>query len=795
MASGLLSGYSVVTAAVWPAFIFFGARVPRRSAAVEANRYHSSPYRKFMVSNSPIGASLEAILSSYVATRTSLPFSKSGEVPRAFEQLTSLLTQSEVLRRHPNIRVSWSIGKGNWANVPWVALLDSRETNTTQHGVYAVYLFRRDMSGVYLTFNQGVTEPKKRLGDTKGRRFLAENADELRKGCRSLADAGFSLDNNIDLRVDAGVGADYEGSTIAYKLYSQGRVPSDQELLRDLHAVVKAYDNYLLRREHREPQHWIFQSNPKIWDLPGALQATQEFTFTVRQHKDRIHVGDEVFLWEAGKTAGIVAVATVLTEPVEMAADPVSDRFNRDLAHPFGVETRVQLRVESILPKRVFREQIQEEARLAKLSILRAPTGTNFPVTFDEAQVLHKMIRDAGGLQKYSQSNQPEVTPILDLNAIHASFSEGLKKSHISFGSRHEEVTRAFVASLATKRFVILTGLSGSGKTQIGLRFGEWLGRDRSLVVPVRPDWTGAEAVFGFEDALQATVDGRRAWHTTAVLQFMLRAAQDRNHPYLLLLDEMNLAHVERYFADVLSGMESGVNCIPNLRQEADGSWRLVPNEASLLCFPDNLFIVGTVNIDETTYMFSPKVLDRANTMEFRVESSELTTEARKPNPCLEGPSNLVCGFLEISRDTSWHLTHPATDLAAFANHFRSVHELLNDGGFEFGHRVFYEAVRFASMLESAGDPALENALDLQILQKVLPRLHGSRRRLEPTLCALGQFCLELKKATEKTNQPSQLLFDPLAPTNLHPRLPRSFEKIRRMTRNLRANQFASFTE
>ena len=601
------------------------------------------PIIEFMAANSPIGDALEEILSSYSEAQKTLPFSQSGELRDTFRHLQSLLTESEVLQRHLTVQVSWSIGKGNWAHVPWVALLDFRETNSTQHGVYAVYLFRRDMSGVYLTFNQGVTEPKRRLGDTKGRRFLAENASELRKACHSLAAAGFSLDNNIDLRVNAGVGADYEGSTIAYKLYSREELPSDQELLRDLDAVLTTYDEYLQG------------------DLQGKL----------------LHI-------------------------------------------------------------------------------------------------------------------QNEVIPTFDLREIHASFSDRLRQSHISFGQRHAEVTRAFVASLATKRFVILTGLSGSGKTQIGLRFGEWLGSERLRIVPVRPDWTGTEAVFGFEDALQATINGRRAWHTTAPLQFILRAAQDLNQPYLLLLDEMNLAHVERYFADVLSGMESGAACVPNLRQEADGCWRLVPNEPPLLPFPDNLFIVGTVNVDETTYMFSPKVLDRANTLEFRVDSSELMTEARKPESCPEGSPELVRGFLEISRDSSWHLTRPATGLEQFADHLRHVHQLLNDGGFEFGHRVFYEAVRFASMLESAGDPALESALDLQILQKVLPRLHGSRRRLEPTLCALGQFCLELKR---KTSQSSQLPFDPLAPTNLQPLLPRSFEKIRRMTRNLRANQFASFTE
>ena len=94
----------------------------------------------------------------------------------------------------------------------------------------------------------------------------------------------------------------------------------------------------------------------------------------------------------------------------------------------------------------------------------------------------------------------------------------------------------------------------------------------------------------------------------------------------MLVLDEMNLAHVERYFADVISGMESGEPCVPNLVREEgeDGLWRQDPDEPEV-SFPPNLFIAGTVNVDETTYMFSPRSRP-GNTMEFVVESSDLSS-------------------------------------------------------------------------------------------------------------------------------------------------------------------------
>lgn len=580
----------------------------------------------------------EGILSKYSSAKMTESFGRQNEICGYFESLHRAFETSEVLTRRPRVKTAWSVGRGNWAEVPWISFLDERETDTTQRGVYCVFLFRQDMSGVYLTFNQGVTQPLKEHGRAEGKRILRSRAEDLRQYCDRLQQNSFTLDDKIDLRSDRGLGSDYEDSTVAYKLYEKDRVPSDAEILADLEGILQAYQKYVESR-----------------------------------------------------TGG-------------------------------------------------------EEARK-------------------------------------------------DLSAIQASFSEALRLSNISFGSRHEEVVRSFIASLATKRFVILTGLSGSGKTQIAIKLGEWLGNDRLFVVPVRPDWTGSEAIFGYEDALlPCSPDGRRAWYVPEVLKFMLKAARDPESPYLLVLDEMNLAHVERYFADVLSGMESMHPCLPNIYLEGQ-NWRSVPGGKDRLLYPSNLFIVGTVNVDETTYMFSPKVLDRANTLEFRVHTTDLSAEAKKPARCEPGDLSLIRGFRAIAEDEAWHLEQPLTQLDSFLDHLRDLHSLLSGSGFEFGHRAFYETVRFAAMHEAAGDDDPEHALDLQVMQKVLPRLHGSRRRLEPILCALGKFCFDLTFEPVSEGAGVTARFNPLASPQGKPRPPISFDKIRRMTQSLRANQFVSFTE
>ena len=133
-------------------------------------------------------------------------------------------------------------------------------------------------------------------------------------------------------------------------------------------------------------------------------------------------------------------------------------------------------------------------------------------------------------------------------------------------------------------------------------------------------DWTNREPLLGYPNALEAN---KYVTPENGVLDLINRARIDETKPYFLILDEMNLSHVERYFADFLSTMESGdaipLHTIDSEEARAGG----IPKQIKL---PNNLFIIGTVNIDETTYMFSPKVLDRANTIEFRLTETDLKT-------------------------------------------------------------------------------------------------------------------------------------------------------------------------
>ncbi|OBA78148.1 hypothetical protein A9W99_04110 [Mycobacterium sp. 1164966.3] len=358
-------------------------------------------------------------------------------------------------------------------------------------------------------------------------------------------------------------------------------------------------------------------------------------------------------------------------------------------------------------------------------------------------------------------------------------FANAVEASGLRFPAG-SNLVRSFLSSLLAKPFAILTGLAGSGKTQLAMRLGEWFGTDehgrhRHVVVPVRPDWTGPESIFGYEDALRKSASGAPVWFVPEAFEFVLRAANDPEHPYLLILDEMNLAHVERYFSDFLSGVESRRPVLPDLvLDENSRQWVLRDVEAQRLPLPRNLFVVGTVNVDETTYMFSPKVLDRASTFEFRVTSDDLDPELQRPIAAPAGEDQRVRAFASLAESDDWQREHPHPARAEIVSTLREAHVILAGANQEFGHRTLYEILRFCAFFAATGDTDVDTALDLAMMQKILPKVHGSRRRVEPVLTELDALAVGAGPA---------------------PRLPITHHKIVRMIESVRANQFVSFAE
>jgi len=296
---------------------------------------------------------------------------------------------------------------------------------------------------------------------------------------------------------------------------------------------------------------------------------------------------------------------------------------------------------------------------------------------------------------------------------------------------------------------------------------------DNYVIVPVGANWTENRNVVGYYNVLT------KSYQHTPSLDLLLKAeskVKDKK-PYFLILDEMNLSHVERYFSDFLSAMESN-KPIPLHRNSDEDKEKEVPENIKI---PDNVFIIGTVNIDETTYMFSPKVLDRANVLEFKTFEDISITNYIKNNiiemefegdvDYLENPlsdvdirENILTIVNDDFKDVKYenyskNMNESHTDENGIIRECSVLEELtielnrlnnyLKDSGFGFGYRTVNEILAFMVVAwKYEYKPNIWNNwrryFDSQILQKILPKLHGSQIVLEETLNNLLICCLNL---------------------------------------------------
>lgn len=334
------------------------------------------------------------------------------------------------------------------------------------------------------------------------------------------------------------------------------------------------------------------------------------------------------------------------------------------------------------------------------------------------------------GIEQYLKEGEEEVQEL--------SIKDSMKliKEYIASKgfSYDDELIENFYLSLKSKPFVILAGTSGTGKTRLVRLFAEAIGANYKLV-SVRPDWSDSSDLFGHVNLKGEFVPG-------AIIDYIHEAAKPENinTSYFLCLDEMNLARVEYYLSDFLSIIET--------RHREDG--HVVTDEIILdkaaadtygkVVLPENLYVIGTVNMDETTFPFSKKVLDRANTIEFSYvdlvpDFSEIPeeTEAHK---CRN--SFLKTDYITLMSDIDVEDRQFVSDICI---ELQAINKILQGAQAHVGYRVRDEIVFYMLNNKKAELLDMDLAFDNEIMQKILPRIQGSSASIKDMLCELYKKC------------------------------------------------------
>ena len=421
------------------------------------------------------------------------------------------------------------------------------------------------------------------------------------------------------------------------------------------------------------------------------------------------------------------------------------------------------------------------------------------------------------GARYYIWSTNRHFRNYLEIISI-SDFFGNVRQQHnrvLSVASATSEFNKDYLRAMRTKPFLLLAGISGTGKSRIVKQMAFDSCQDNAVLrsdltspgnyclIEVKPNWHDSTELLGYESKI-----GGAHYQLTPFVKFLAKAMLHPTVPFFVCLDEMNLAPVEQYFAEFLSVLESRTKIDghivsePLIKAEIFRKYNMEQTLFSLeeaataynntnvtveltppygkeievyntlkekgLRIPENVIVIGTVNMDETTHQFSRKVIDRAMTIEMNLpegdpfmdffnNSSELAYRSNPTSPSLylatETQASEVVKALAADNDekTEWL----KGEVAAFLTNLNCA---LDGTPFKVAYRVQNELMLYFYQLWLEDKTAhwhdiLNTAADQILMMKVLPRIEGDEELLENPLKKLTSFCEQYSNASKKIKE------------------------------------------
>lgn len=515
---------------------------------------------------------LGTILRTYQQARSEVSFGGENQVSEVFRVLREAVEGIPTVAGNQYLKVVASYGKGNWATIPWLSILDRRETTTTQRGIYVVYLFSEAGDGVYLTLAQGVTELES-LHRKEAVRKLNERADGVRALIPSLAGAGFDFSAGINLRSKSSKARMYEASTIASKYYGVDELPSDESLIADLDAALRAYGAVVDAHKGRVASGlegrvalvgtWgtisrDFSSVRESIDSNGGWASG--WTFRLREGvRDELSRGFTLYI--NGGRRQIVARARVGALRCAPSADGMANPWpslpgTQDEGNRFNDSAngayKTWLKIEAI--------EFIDPFPVEELELVDGFSTSNSVVNQNAFGYVYERLKnswpgnddgqDAADADGSTNSAEPE----LDLDMVWLEAETLLT----------EEALGSMIDCLCgSQPQLILAGPPGTSKTWVAQKLATYLTNGRKgavRLVQFHPSYTYEAFIEGLRPVagpsgvsfdvtagvvLQVVRDMRQAGHLN-----------DPDHPYVIIMDEANRANLPRVMGELLYLLE-----------------------------------------------------------------------------------------------------------------------------------------------------------------------------------------------------------------------------------------------
>lgn len=710
---------------------------------------------------------IETILNDYIAAKQE-PFAGHPMGTYFRNDIPNAIYNTGIVKSATHL-ITGSVGQGNWATVPWVCIFDRSITTSATKGVYIVYLLSKDGQTLYLTFNQGCTDIRKVNSKKETIKIMREKAAEI---ISRIDSRGFRSDEDVNLGDGLTELAElYQRGIVFYKAYHKGAVPAEDELQSDLRKMMDIYNDYVSGTSSVD-EWWpsIEEYNPGITKEKWLELLNNPVIFT------------ESALRMIADFYGFGGVAT---------CTQLSDHYQKTGNYYLMTSVHLAERVVKATGCPVIKEE--KNAQNAKwwpvLYVGKdASKDEKGSYIWKIRAELYEALTEFD-IEKYITKSGEEELSVKDtiMNIKNYIAAKGF--------SYEDGLIENFYLSLKSKPFVILAGTSGTGKTRLVKLFAEAVGattaNGRYKMVSVRPDWSDSSDLFGHVDLNGKFVPG-------AIIDFVKQAEIDSGRPYFLCLDEMNLARVEYYLSDVLSVIETRdfvgatIQSDPLVSDTYYGSDLVAAGRYGTVRLPENLYIVGTVNMDETTFPFSRKVLDRANTIEFSSVDlipnfDELPREAPQA-------MNLSNAFLKTEYLLLGQCVSEREAVNSYCFELQKINRVLQKASAHVGYRVRDEIV-FYLLNNKKHDLIAENAaMDNELMQKILPRIQGSSASVKAMLCELFKLCAgDYDGYQTQSDNVSDKMKKALNDADRKIKYRHSAEKIELMTRRFEEDGFTSY--